>query len=131
MEIAQFCQLVKCEVLRTVTRTGHCIIYEVIFTTNQLQDGEMADVMENAADAMGVMENAADAMGVMENAADAMGVMENAGDAMDVMEKAGRSAFRAAKQSEFPMEQLNQQKEQGRGWNDGKHNINSDSTMIT
>ena len=117
----EICQLVNCEVLRTVIRTGHCVIYKLIFTINQLQDGEMADVMENAAGAMEVMENAADVMEVMENAADAMEVMENA----------GRSPFRAAQQSEYPMQRLSPQTRQGRGWNDGKHNINSDSTMIT
>ena len=50
MEIEQVFQLAKCEVLRTVTRAGHCIIYELIFIINQLQGDEMADAME-------VMEN--------------------------------------------------------------------------
>ena len=52
-------------------------------------------------------------------------------DAMDMMENAGGNPFRAAQQSEFPMQRLGPQKRKGRGLNDGKLNINSDSTVIT
>ena len=90
--------------LRTVTRTGHCVIYELIVIINKLQGDEMADAMD---------------------------VMENAADAVDVMENAGRRKFRAAQQSVFPMEGLSPKARQDRGWNDSKLNINSDSTMIT
>ena len=98
MHIEQVFQLAKCEVLRTVTRTGHCVIYKLIFTINKLQGDEMADAME---------------------------VMENVGDAMEVMENAGGNPFRAAQQSEFQMQRPSPQTRQGRGRNDGKHNSDS------
>ena len=101
MEIEQVFQLAKCEVLRTVTRAGHCIIYELIFTINQLQGDEMADAME---------------------------VMENAGDAMEVMENVGENLDIPAQQSEFPMQGLSQQTRLGRVWKKCKHN--SDSTCL-
>ena len=87
--------------LRTVTRSGHCVIYELIFTINKLQGDDMADAME---------------------------VMENAGDAMEVIENAGGSPSRAAQQSEFPMQRLSPQTRLGRVWKKCKHN--SDNTCL-